>query len=124
MADGWAVDGAPGFVYTTDWEGRPVVRQRMHWVAAEGTAAAAALGRRTGEARFATAYRLWWEHIREHFVDHAHGSWHHELDSHLRPSATVWEGKPDIYHALQATLVPRLPSTGSIAAALRRERDA
>lgn len=123
VADGWTVDGAPGFVYTTDWEGRPVVRQRMHWVVAEGTAAAAALGRRTGEPRFATAYRLWWEHIREHFVDRAHGSWHHELDSHLRPSATVWEGKPDIYHALQATLVPRLPSTGSIAAALRREQE-
>jgi mannose/cellobiose epimerase-like protein (N-acyl-D-glucosamine 2-epimerase family) len=35
VIDGWAVDGAPGFVYTTDWNGTPVVRQRMHWVAAE-----------------------------------------------------------------------------------------
>ena len=49
VADGWHADGAPGFVYTTDWEGRPVVRQRMHWVVAEGIAAAAALHRRTGE---------------------------------------------------------------------------
>ena len=43
VADGWDVDGAPGFVYTTDWSGRPVVSQRMHWVAAEAISAAAAL---------------------------------------------------------------------------------
>ena len=35
VADGWAVDGAPGFVYTTDWAGRPVTRTRMHWVCCE-----------------------------------------------------------------------------------------
>src|SRR5918993_2639929 len=40
-ADGWAVDGADGFLYTTDWTGKPVVRDRMHWVLAEGFAAAA-----------------------------------------------------------------------------------
>jgi sulfoquinovose isomerase len=28
VRDGWAVDGAPGFVYTTDWTGAPVVRTR------------------------------------------------------------------------------------------------
>ena len=54
-ADGWAVDGADGFVYTTDWDGRPVVRDRMHWVLAEGFAAAAALHQRTGEQRYADA---------------------------------------------------------------------
>ena len=26
--EGWTVDGADGFVYTVDWEGRPVVRER------------------------------------------------------------------------------------------------
>ena len=48
-ADGWSVDGRPGFVYTTDWDGAPVVRDRMHWVTAEGIAAAAALHGRTAE---------------------------------------------------------------------------
>ena len=43
VREGWAVDGADGFVYTVDWDGRPVVRERMHWVAAEATATAAAL---------------------------------------------------------------------------------
>ena len=57
VADGWHVDGAPGFVYTTDWQGRPVVRQRMHWVVAEGISAAAALHRRTGEEELRPALR-------------------------------------------------------------------
>jgi len=30
----------------------------------------------------------------------------------------VWDGKADIYHALQATLIPRLPITPSLAASL------
>ena len=50
VREGWDVDGAPGFVYTVDWSGAPVVRERMHWVAAEGVAAAAALHAATGEA--------------------------------------------------------------------------
>ena len=42
-----------GFVYTVDWTGTPVVRQRMHWVLAEAIAAAAALARRTGDPAYA-----------------------------------------------------------------------
>jgi mannose/cellobiose epimerase-like protein (N-acyl-D-glucosamine 2-epimerase family) len=118
VADGWSVDGAPGFLYTTDWDGSPVVHERMHWVAAEATATAATLGRRTGDPGYHAAYERWWSHIRETFVDPDGGSWWHELNRHNRPSATVWAGKPDIYHALQATLVPRLPVSGSIAAAV------
>ena len=53
VADGWDADGAEGFVYTTDWSGRPVVRDRMHWVVAEALAAAATLHQRTGDARYA-----------------------------------------------------------------------
>ncbi|EEH65220.1 hypothetical protein HMPREF0058_1920, partial [Actinomyces urogenitalis DSM 15434] len=39
--DGWRVDGGPGFVYTTDFAGEPVVHERMHWVVCEGVSAAA-----------------------------------------------------------------------------------
>jgi sulfoquinovose isomerase len=31
----------------------------------------------------------------------------------------VWDGKPDVYHALQATLIPRVPLRDSLAASLR-----
>ncbi len=49
------------------------------------------------------------------------GSWRARARS--RPTgrrATVWDGKPDVYHALQATLIPRFPLAPSLAASLRR----
>ena len=30
ISDAWDADGAPGIVYTTDWNGKPVVHDRMH----------------------------------------------------------------------------------------------
>ena len=119
VREGWAVDGADGFVYTVDWSGSPVVRERMHWVAAEATATAAALHAATGDPSYAAWYATWWDHLAEVFLDHDLGSWRHELDPRNRPSGVVWNGKPDTYHALQATLIPRLPLTPTLAAALR-----
>lgn len=118
VADGWEADGAPGFVYTTDWSGRPVVRDRMHWVAAEALAAAAALFRRTGQDRYAVRFAQWWQHVEDCFVDREDGSWHHQLDSDNRPAAGVWPGKPDLYHAVQATLLPRLPLAPTLTRAI------
>lgn len=71
--DGWAADGQPGFVYTTDWEGRPVVRSRMHWVAAEAVATAEVLHRATGDGRWSRAAAEWWRWIDEHLVDRRTG---------------------------------------------------
>ncbi len=118
VREGWAVDGADGFVYTVDWSGRPVVRERMHWVAAEAVAAAAALHAATGETAYAEHYRTWWQHIDDCFRDSERGSWRHELSPDNQPSAQTWAGKPDTYHAFQATLVPRLPLTPTLARAL------
>ncbi|MGN8244794.1 AGE family epimerase/isomerase [Cellulomonas soli] len=109
VTDGWSVDGAPGFVYTTDWSGTPVVRDRMHWVVAEAISAASVLWARTGEGEYADLYALWWDYAHDHLIDAEHGSWFHELDTDNRPAGTVWPGKPDLYHAVQATLIPRLP---------------
>ena len=50
---------------------------------------------------------------REYFVDETRGSWRHELDPRNRPSSHVWEGKPDVYHAYQAMLLPRLGEVSS-----------
>lgn len=118
VADGWSADGAPGFVYTTDWSGVPVTHDRLHWVLAEAIGAAAALHERTGEARFAADYAAWWDHAEEYFLDREEGSWHHQLDRSNRVARTVWPGKPDLYHAVQATLVPRLPLAPSMASAI------
>jgi mannose/cellobiose epimerase-like protein (N-acyl-D-glucosamine 2-epimerase family) len=91
----------------------------MHWVAAEATAAAAALWKATGDPEYDAWYRTWWDHVVTVFIDHRLGSWHHELDPANRPGGVTWEGKPDSYHAFQATLVPRLPLAPTLAAAVR-----
>ncbi len=121
IRDGWAVDGADGFVYTVDWDGNPVVRARMHWVAAEATATAAALHSATDDPAYAAWYETWWRHIEACFLDVERGSWHHELDPDNQPGHLTWQGKPDTYHAFQATLIPRLPLTPTLAAALAAE---
>ena len=120
VSTGWTVDGAPGFVYTVDWDDAPVVRTRLHWVVAEAIAAAAALGRRTGEPEYGEWYRTWWRYAQAHLVDERRGSWHHELDPQNRPAGTLWAGKPDAYHAYQATLLPRLELAPSAAVQLAR----
>ncbi len=120
VKEGWAVDGADGFVYTVDWSGRPVVRERMHWVAAEATATAAALHAATGDPSYAEWYETWWRHIDACFRDLERGSWHHELSPENVPSHVTWRGKPDTYHAFQAALIPRLPLSPTLAAALAR----
>ncbi|SEF23154.1 Mannose or cellobiose epimerase, N-acyl-D-glucosamine 2-epimerase family [Amycolatopsis pretoriensis] len=115
---GWAVDGRPGFVYTTDFAGTPVVRTRLHWVVAEAIAAAWTLHQETGEAAYLDRFTQWCDHAEACFVDRELGSWHHELDPENRPAAAVWAGKPDIYHAYQATLLPTLKPAASFAGAL------
>ncbi|KGM12961.1 AGE family epimerase/isomerase [Cellulomonas bogoriensis] len=118
VREGWGADGHPGFVYTVDWDGRPVVTQRMHWVLCEAIAAVSALHAVTGDERYAAWYQQWWEHAAHRFIDHERGSWHHETDPDGRPATGTWAGKPDVYHALQATLLPRLPLAPGLAAGL------
>jgi len=120
VADGWASDGSDGFVYTTDWSGRPVVRTRMHWVVAEAVSTAEVLHRVTGLPRYRDDAVRWWAYADRHLVDHDQGSWHHELDEMNRPTVQMWPGKPDVYHAYQAALLPLLPIAPSFATALAR----
>jgi uncharacterized protein YndB with AHSA1/START domain len=92
----------------------------MHWVAAEAVAAAPALWRATGQEEHAGHHAAWWAHVRSAFIDLDGGSWWHELDPSLTPASGTWDGKPDAYHAVQATLLPRLPVAPSLATALAR----
>ena len=123
VADGWVdADGAgsvEGFIYTTDHDGAVSVPARMHWVVTEAIGAAAALFQASGEQRYADDHARFWEHARARFVDVEGGSWHHELTPGGEPAEGTWAGKPDVYHAVQATLVPRLPLAPTFAAALR-----
>lgn len=118
VSRGWGVDGEDGFVYTLDWKDGPVVRERMHWVVAEATMAAWALARHTGEGSYDRLYDQWWAYADRFHVDRENGSWHHELDTANRPAGSVWAGKPDVYHAYQAALLPQIGLSTSLADAL------
>lgn len=122
VRQGWAVDGSDGFVYTVAWDGRPVIRDRPHWVIAEAISAAATWSSLTGNGRFAEQTSAWTAHAEEYFMDDEYGSWHHQLDPDNRPIYTMWTGKPDVYHALQAVILPALPVAGSTAASIMTAR--
>ncbi|MDO5726723.1 MAG: AGE family epimerase/isomerase [Bowdeniella nasicola] len=117
--EAWEVDGAPGPIYTVDFAGTPIVRARMHWVVCEAYAAVHAgmqfadelAPRLTAGVTFGE--RGTWEQWARTIAAYAHrylivrpGVWHHELDHHNQPASTCWVGRPDIYHAFQALILP------------------
>ncbi|OZG61959.1 N-acyl-D-glucosamine 2-epimerase [Bifidobacterium lemurum] len=124
LEDAWNRDGTIGLAYTTDWEGEPVVTDRMHWTLAEGVNTAAVLARVTGKQVFKDWYATFWQYIDEYLIDHEHGSWFHQLDKDNHVIGTVWPGKSDLYHATQCTLIPLLDPAVSIAPALKAARAA
>lgn len=118
--DAWNADGAPGLVYTTDWTGKPVVHDRMHWTLAEAINTSAVLYRATGKQQYADDFAMFMAYLDGTVLDHKNGSWFHQLDQNNQLIGTVWPGKSDLYHAFQATLIPYLPTNVSIAAAVAR----
>lgn len=118
VTDAWNADGAPGIVYTTDWTGQPIVHDRMHWTLAEAINTSAVLYRLTGKEEYAADYAMFLRYLDETVLDHVNGSWFHQLDRNNQLLGTVWPGKSDLYHALQATLIPYLEVSVSIAAAV------
>ena len=122
VEDGWNADGEPGICYTTDWDGKPVVHDRMHWTLAEAINAAAVLYSATGNEKYKKDYAMFMQYLDEKVLDHKFGSWFHQLDEHNDLLTTVWPGKPDLYHALQATIIPYNELIGvSIATALHQK---
>ena len=120
VSDAWNADGAPGIAYTTDWNGKPVVHDRMHWTLAEAINTSAVLYRVTGNQKYACDYAEFMAYLDDKVLDHVHGSWYHQLDRNNGLLGTVWPGKSDLYHALQATLIPYYPVNVSIALAVKQ----
>ena len=54
-------------------------------------------------------------------LDHEKGSWYHQLNKDNQIVKTVWPGKPDLYHAVQATLIPYYRFDLSVAAAVKEK---
>ena len=121
IRDGWDADHA-GFRYSVDLDGAPINADRLHWVLAEAIGAAVQLWWTTGDPSYEAWYRRFWDHAAVTFLDLDRGSWWHQVDVHGRPRTTTWSGKPDLYHALQATLYARADPASGLAAAARAGR--
>ena len=72
----------------------------------EAIGALAALLKLNPRPEFDDWYRRLWQFAAAHMVDAHHGGWHHEVGPDNLPLMTQFQGKPDIYHALQADLLP------------------
>ena len=121
VSDAWNADGAPGICYTTDWNGKPVVHDRMHWTLAEAINTSAVLSHVTDNEKYEADYAEFMKYLDEKVLDHVNGSWFHQLDRENNLLETVWPGKSDIYHALQATLIPYYNPGLSIAVAVKKQ---
>ncbi len=117
ITEGWDKTRG-GFYFTVGWDGKPVDRDRYWWPTTEGIGAAAFLNQIDGSPVYEDWYRQVWNWADRHLIDHKLGSWHHQLNDALVPVTDPWFGKPDIYHSLQACLIPLLPTNGSITAGL------
>ncbi|GAB1363323.1 hypothetical protein MASR1M32_25590 [Rhodobacter sp.] len=66
-------------------------------------------------------YRRLWTFADAAFIDHARGGWFPEIGEDNRPATTQFNGKPDIYHALQASLFPLAPGLSRFGQGLARQ---
>lgn len=123
IQDAWNRDGYRGIAYTTDWEGNPVVNDRMHWTLAEAINTSSVLYQNGHNNKKAEEYSEYMKYLEEEVHDKVNGSWFHQLDGENKLLNTVWPGKSDLYHAFQATLIPYYPVDCSIAAAVKKKVD-
>ena len=63
------------------------------------------------------------QYLDEVVWDHNTGSWFHQLDQNNQLLSTVWPGKSDLYHAVQATLIPFYTPALSIAPAVKAGKE-
>ena len=112
-AEGWDKTRG-GLYYTLEWNGAPRVRDRLWWPVCEGIGAATFLGALDGGADVEAWYRRLWDFAARRFIDRRDGGWRPQLDDSLAPIDGYFVGKPDLYHALQACLIPLYPTDGSL----------
>jgi len=115
---GWDIEHG-GLSYTVGFDGSPANPDHYWWPVAEGIGASVFLLHVTGDASYEAWYRKFWDFAASHLIDHVRGGWYPELGPDNRRKLGPWYGKPDIYHALQACLLPLLPTAPSLAGALR-----
>jgi mannose/cellobiose epimerase-like protein (N-acyl-D-glucosamine 2-epimerase family) len=108
-----------GFYYTLDFDGQPLNSDKIWWPACEGIGAASFIADHSDDPFFETWYRRIWDFAAAQFVDRRNGGWIPQRSVDLTLKSTLFVGKPDIYHAIQALLIPLFPATGSLLTAIK-----
>ena len=109
-----------GFYYTLEWSGAPRVRDRLWWPCCEGIGAATFLGALDGDAALRGVVSAPLGLRCAPFHRSSPRRLACQLDDSLRPIDGYFVGKPDLYHALQACLIPLYPTTGSLTRGILR----
>ncbi|APG47090.1 AGE family epimerase/isomerase [Phaeobacter porticola] len=104
LAEAWLPDG--GFAYTLDFDGKVAMDNRFWWPVTEAIGAVATLIKLEARPEDELWYRRLWHFAETHFIDKDHGGWYPEIDPQGQVTRTIFNGKPDIYHSLQACLLP------------------
>ncbi|WP_282602814.1 AGE family epimerase/isomerase [Paracoccus sp. PARArs4] len=105
LADAWN-PAQGGLAYTLQMDGAVDIADRYWWPVTEAIGALAALQKVDPTDQTEAWYRRMWQFAAERFIDQDHGGWFPEIGPDDRPQVTQFAGKPDIYHALQADLLP------------------
>lgn len=112
LEDAWDKEKG-GFAYTLTFDGTVYVPNRYWWPVTEAIGALTALSKVDPKPEDGEWYRRCWQFAEAHFMDET-GGWIPEIDSDGKPDATQFDGKPDIYHAIQATLLPLVPGVSRL----------
>lgn len=107
LCDAWSAGG--GLAYTLGFDGGVARPARYWWPVTEATGAVAALLKADPGADDEGWYRRLWRFANARLIDHDNGGWFPEIGPDDRPASGQFQGKPDIYHALQADLFPLVP---------------
>jgi mannose/cellobiose epimerase-like protein (N-acyl-D-glucosamine 2-epimerase family) len=119
VAQGWD-DERGGLYYTLEYDGAPRVRDRLWWPICEGIGAAHFLSPLDDGEACERSYRGFWNFAARRLIDARRGGWFCQLDDELKPIPGYFAGKPDIYHALQACLIPLYGTGGSLTREIMR----
>ncbi|WP_316247513.1 AGE family epimerase/isomerase [Roseobacter fucihabitans] len=104
LKDAWCAHG--GLAYTLEFGGKVSASTRFWWPVTEAIGAVAALIKLDRQASDEQWYRKLWTFADTHFIDHIRGGWFPEIDNAGQVTSTIFKGKPDIYHSVQACLFP------------------
>ncbi|MCK0139902.1 AGE family epimerase/isomerase [Aliiroseovarius sp. F47248L] len=114
LTDAWDAEKG-GLFYTLDFNGAPAIRDRYWWPVTEAIGVLASFLKLGGSKMQSDWYARLWQFADIHFIDHERGGWYPEIDEADHPTVTQFNGKPDIYHAVQACLFPLTPHLSRMA---------